>query len=95
MRFEEFQASLKGASPPETLSGLAQAMWWDGKGDWTRAHEMAQGAETPEAAWVHAYLHRKEGNAENAIYWYQQAGKPHSQLSFDAEWAEISRALLA
>lgn len=69
-------------------------MWWDGAGNWTRAHEIAQEIESREAAWVHAYLHRKEGDAGNAGYWYGQAGKPHSQLSLAAEWEEISRALL-
>jgi hypothetical protein len=95
MNFDDFVTSLDGAEPPEGLPLLAVAMWWAGKGDWNRAHEIAQEVETPEGAWVHAYLHRKEGDDGNAEYWYQQAGRPHSRLSSDDEWDEISRALLA
>jgi len=69
-------------------------LWWDAKGDWTRAHESAQQDEGSAGAWVHAYLHRKEGDASNARYWYDRAGKRPSNLQIDAEWEEIADALL-
>jgi len=69
-------------------------LWWDAKGDWTRAHESAQQDEGPAGAWVHAYLHRKEGDASNAEYWYNRAGRKHSSASFEIEWDEIAKALL-
>lgn len=95
MNFDDFVTSLNDPEPPENLPLLAVAMWWDGKGEWNRAHEIAQDIATPDASWVHAYLHRKEGDDGNAGYWYRQAGKPHSRLPIEAEWDEISRALIA
>ena len=72
------------------LTGL----WWDAKGDWARAHESAQQDEGRAGAWVHAYLHRKEGDDSNAGYWYRRAGKLPSRASLDMEWKEIAESLL-
>jgi len=72
------------------LAGL----WWDAKGDWTRAHESAQQDEGPEGSWVHAYLHRKEGDQGNAAYWYGRAGKSVCREPLDAEWLSIAEDLL-
>lgn len=94
MNLEKFQASLKDGEPPAELAPLLQALWWDGRGNWSKAHEIAQDVNGPEGARVHAYLHRKEGDAGNAGYWYRQAGRPHSRLALDDEWAEIATALL-
>jgi len=69
-------------------------LWWDAKGDWTKAHEPAQQDERPEGAWVHAYLHRKEGDLSNAGYWYGRAGKSQARIPFDEEWAEIVNAFV-
>ena len=80
--------------PPQELSLALAALWWDAKGAWTRAHESAQQDEEPAGAWVHAYLHRKEGDSSNAGYWYRRAGKPSTGVTFDNEWAEIVSALL-
>ena len=63
-----------------------QALWWDAKGHWKRALEIAQDIGNAEAAWVHAYLHRKEGDNWNAGYWYSGAGKPKGTQSLDREW---------
>ena len=92
MTLQEFRNSLLNDEPPDqvALAGL----WWDAKGDWTRAHESAQQDEGPAGAWVHAYLHRKEGDNSNAGYWYGRAGKPASRASFEIEWAEIAESLL-
>jgi hypothetical protein len=94
MNFEEFRNSLKAATPPDGLSPALTGLWWDAKGDWTKAHESAQQDEGAEGAWVHAYLHRKEGDASNAAYWYQRASKAVAKISFEAEWNEISTSLL-
>jgi hypothetical protein len=74
--------------------GWSEEEWWDAKGDWKRAHESAQQDEGPEGSWVHAYLHRKEGDQGNAAYWYSRAGKPVCREPLDAEWLGIVRDLL-
>ena len=94
MTFDEFHKSLENTTPPAQLTLALAGLWWDGKGDWTRAHESAQQDEGREGAWVHAYLHRKEGDQGNAAYWYRQAGKPVSRESLEAEWLNIVKALL-
>ena len=75
MVFDEFRGSLDGSSRQTQLSPLLVALWWDAKGDWARAHEIAQDVESSDGAWVHAYLHRKEGDDGNAGYWYQAGRK--------------------
>src|ERR1700757_1482468 len=95
MNIEEFHRSLTGDRPPEGLTLSLAALWWDAKGDWTKAHESAQQDEGPAGAWGHAYLHRKEGDVSNAGYWYGRAGKPKGRIPFDEEWAEIVNALLS
>ena len=94
MTFEDFQDSLSYGSPPAGLNRALTALWWDGKEDWTRAHESAQEDEGPSGAWVHAYLHRKEGDSSNAAYWYRRAGKSLSREPLEEEWSEIARSLL-
>ena len=94
MTFEEFRDSLLHDDPPKGLSLSLTALWWDAKGDWTKAHESAQQDEGPAGAWVHAYLHRKEGDDSNAVYWYQRAGRSPSRKSLTEEWNEITPSLL-
>ncbi|MGE0444731.1 MAG: hypothetical protein AB7P99_05840 [Vicinamibacterales bacterium] len=94
MDLSSLEASLDNGTPPEGVSPLLRALWWERKGDWKRAHEIAQDIDSAEAAWVHAYLHRREGDLSNAGYWYRQAGKPTSRGDMDAEWREIVTELL-
>jgi len=94
MTLDEFRKSLSSERPPEDLTLPLAALWWDAKGDWTKAHESAQQDEGAPGAWVHAYLHRKEGDVSNAGYWYGRAGKPQGRIAFDEEWAEIVNALV-
>jgi hypothetical protein len=94
MTLEELKQSLSQNSPPEGSHTLIQALWQDAQGEWDIAHQLAQSMNTAEGAWVHAYLHRKEGDLSNAAYWYTRAGKPHSKLPLEEEWAQIARALL-
>ena len=93
MDLTEFRGSLQAAEPPQLTLPL-QALWWDAKGDWQRAHTCAQADPGADAAAVHAYLHRKEGDDSNAAYWYSRAGRRASQLSLQEEWEEIAGSLL-
>jgi len=90
-----FRASLPGAAPPSGLSVPAEALWWAAKDDWDKAHRLVQDEDSREAAWVHAYLHRVEGDLSNAGYWYRRAGRPETKAALEDEWAEIAAALLA
>jgi hypothetical protein len=95
MTAQDLRATLAAPKPPDGVGLLVEALWWDAKGDWSRAHEIAQDISSPEASWVHAYLHRKEGDASNAGYWYSRAKKSHTQQKLETEWDDIAEALLA
>lgn len=92
MTLAEFEA--EGATPPDGLFGPGLALWWDRRGDWSRAHAIVADDDSPEAAWVHAYLHRKEGDLCNARYWYRRAGRSEPGGDLASEAAGIARALL-
>jgi hypothetical protein len=94
MTLEQFNASLDAKAPPAGLCLALQGLWHDAKGDWNTAHECAQNQNDEEGAWVHAYLHRKEGDLGNAGYWYRQAGKPMSNAPLEIEWETIVVSLL-
>ena len=94
MDLSEFQLSKDKSTPPSDLSLALQSLWFDAKGDWIKAHELAQKEGESSGDWVHAYLHRKEGDASNARYWYARAGKPVCSGSLEEEWVAISEALL-
>jgi hypothetical protein len=94
MTFTEFKSSLKGSHPPETASILLQALWYDCKGNWEKAHELAQDVETPEGALIHAYLHRKEGDTGNAMYWYHRAHSSMPDVTLEQEWDQLVKRFL-
>jgi hypothetical protein len=94
MDLAAFRASLMAAEPPPALSQALRALWLDGRGDWDGAHNAAQADEGGAGDWVHAYLHRKEGDNGNAAYWYRRARKPVCRTSLDEEWAAIADVLL-
>jgi len=94
MTLDEFLLSSTALEPPTGLSRALVGLWWDAKGDWERAHESAQEDSRGDGAWVHAYLHRKEGDQDNAAYWYARADKPMCRGPLDAEWISIVNALL-
>lgn len=94
MTLDEFLELVRGDEPTVSLSEPLRALWYDNKGDWDRAHQIAQGIHSPEGSWVHAYLHREEGDLWNARYWYEQADRPESKADLEAEWKEIAAALL-
>lgn len=95
MTLTAFEASLMNPAPPSDVPPLVQALWHERRGDWTRAHEIAQAIDGGDAAWVHAYLHRREGDLPNARYWYRHAGRPLETGSLDDEWRVIVETLLA
>ena len=89
-----FNRSLAQAVPPRALSAALQGLWWAGKGDWNKAHRIVMDEASREAALVHAYLHRLEGDPGNAAYWYRQARQKPATGPIDAEWQAIAGALL-
>jgi hypothetical protein len=91
----EFKRSLRQNQPPARSAPALAALWWLKKGDWTRAHEIVMEADDADAAWVHAHLHRVEGDLSNAQYWYRQARKPMAKATPDDEWEAVVTALLA
>jgi hypothetical protein len=94
MTDDEFRASLPHMTPPAGLSPAMEALWYAAKGDWNKAHDITQPGG-PELDWVHAYLHRVEGDLSNAGYWYRRAGKPVADVPLDEEWAALVRTFLA
>ena len=95
MTLDSFTESLRHDTPPVGLSVALRALWHQAKGDWDRAHQLAQQQDDGEGAWVHAHLHRAEGDTANAGYWYRRAAKPSSSAPLAQEWEEIAGALLA
>jgi hypothetical protein len=90
----EFKRSLVKTKPPAGISPALVGLWWAGKNDWNKAHEVVMSEEDADCAWVHAYLHRTEGDLDNARYWYRQARRDPAQGQLAAEWATIAATLL-
>jgi hypothetical protein len=95
MTLEELKATLAQPAPPAGVSKTVEALWYAAKGQWDTAHGIVQGLNDADAAWVHAYLHREEGDNANAGYWYRRANRPPSGDSLEEEWRQIAAALLA
>lgn len=95
MNFNEFKSTLQQqAHPPKGLNRLLEALWYEAKGDWNKAHLLAQEVHTRDGAWVHGYLHLREGDSSNASYWYHQANQSMPATSLEEEWARIAKELL-
>ena len=94
MTVEEFAATASANAPP-AVGPLLRALWHEARGEWDAAHRIAQDVDDNSAAWVHAYLHRREGDLGNAAYWYRRAGQPVATDSLAAEWNRIVTALLS
>ena len=89
MTLDEFKTSTTLAAPPNGLDQALKALWYDGQGDWHRAHDLADAINTRDGAWIHAYLHRKEGDTWNADYWYRRASRTRPNISLEAEWENL------
>ena len=94
MNIADFKTTLTKPNPPANLAPPLAALWWAAKGDWDKAHGIVMKQESREAAWVHAYLHRVEGDLDNAGYWYRRARHPAASEPLDAEWDAIATALI-
>jgi hypothetical protein len=94
MSLSAFKRSLSGKTPPAGVSSALAALWWAGKDDWNKAHKIVMNGDGAECAWVHAHLHRVEGDLDNAGYWYRQARRKPGTGDLAAEWAAIATALL-
>ncbi len=94
MNVSSFKESLFNSEPPQSTSVYLKALWYDAKGDWDKAHKLIQDIDDKNASWIHAYLHRKEGDNGNADYWYRFAGKQRPSLSLEDEWKTIVTAFL-
>ncbi len=94
MTLNEFKSSLKNEGPPDAWSAYLKALWHEGNGNWEMAHNLVQDLTTREAAWIHAYLHRKEGDRSNANYWYNRAGKTMPEYPLPEEWEKLVQAFL-
>jgi hypothetical protein len=90
---DELKATLSNDTAPD-LGPLLRALWHDARGEWGQAHDLAQSVDDKSGAWVHAYLHRKEGDLGNAAYWYRRADRPVATDPLEAEWDRIATALL-
>ena len=93
MTLQEFKTSLEEQQPPP-VTVLLQALWYEAKGDWEKAHNLAQDVHTPDGSWIHAYLHRVEGDISNAQYWYHKANRKMPKVSLKEEWEDIANELL-
>ena len=94
MNLTDLKKSLETGTPPKGASVYLNALWYDAKGDWQKAHELIQDLSDKTASWIHAYLHRKEGDTWNADYWYNKAGKTRPRTTLEEEWEHIATALL-
>jgi len=95
MTLTEFKSTLSKADPPPGVARALAGLWWAAKDDWDKAHKLVMDEGGKDCAWVHAYLHRVEGDIENAGYWYRQAGKVAAKGPLQAEWGVIATELLA
>ena len=94
MTFEDFKNSLEGNAPPANLNTLLYALWFDAKGNWEKSHDLVSEDHSKEAARIHAYLHRKEGDLWNADYWYKRAGETSQNISLEKEWQHLVERML-
>jgi hypothetical protein len=93
-RVQSFKESIQNSLPPEQLSAVLKSLWYDGKGDWNQAHAQVDHLGDRAASWVHAYLHRKEGDIWNADYWYARAKKTRPSCSLEEEWEQLVEAFV-
>jgi hypothetical protein len=94
MTADELLAAVHNGAPPRDLAPLLRALCFEAGGDWETAHQIAQSDGSRDAAWIHAYLHRREGDLANAAYWYRRAGRPVERGGLEEEWRTIAATLL-
>jgi len=92
--YTHFLETLDNSSPDESWSEVLKSLWYDAKGDWEASHNIAQDIHSDLGSWIHAYLHRKEGDEWNAGYWYRRANRPFSKLTLDEELKDLVEHVL-
>ena len=95
MTYDEFVSTISDEQPPPAVSETFTSLWWDKKGNWDKAHSIAQEIPTEQGSAVHAYLHREEGVLWNADYWYNRAGRQRPDISLEEEWQLLAEEMLA
>ena len=95
MTFDDFLQSVQDARPPDDLPDTLTSLWWDKKGDWDKAHFIAQNIATLQGSAVHAYLHREEGVMWNADYWYGRARRRRPDMPLEDEWRALVDEMMA
>ena len=95
MTFDDYLKTIDDDHPPSHVSETLVSLWWDKKGDWDRAHSIAQEIPTRAGSAVHAYLHREEGVLWNADYWYSRAGRKRPDIPLEEEWTRLVEEMLA
>ena len=94
MNLQAFKESISRDTPPERSRKELLALWEDAKGNWDTAHSIVQKMNTSDAMWVHAYLHREEGDLSNSMYWYHRVNRSMPGITLKEEWEEIAKTLL-
>jgi hypothetical protein len=94
MTLAQFRDCLTKPKPPAGLAPALSALWWVGKDEWDKAHRIVMDESGKDCVWVHAYLHRSEGDLDNARYWYRRAQRPAASGPLPDEWSAIAQALL-
>ena len=95
MNYIKFKESIKQKEPPDNLNGVELALWYAVKGNWDMAHNIAQEIHSEAASWIHAYLHRQEGDIENAHYWYRRSEKEAYSGSLEIELDDIIKSIIS
>lgn len=95
MTYDEFILTIENDEQPPSLPLYLQALWYDAKDNWNKAHALIDSLDDKNSCWVHAYLHRKEGDISNAGYWYRRANKQISSATLQNEWKDITIRLLS
>ena len=94
MTLDQFRDTLSHPEPPADISENLKALWYDAIGEWTKAHDIVQVTSGYDGDWIHAYLHRKEGDYSNASYWYSRIGRTRPNKELEEEWEELANPLL-
>ena len=94
MEIADFKKTIKENNPPESINELLLALWYDAKGNWDKAHTIAQDINSKDGSRIHAYLHRKEGDEWNAGYWYRRAEDSFFKGTLDEEWEILVKRFL-
>ena len=95
MTYDDFLQTVQDEQPPDNLSDTLTSLWWDKKGNWDKAHYIAQNIATQKGSAVHAYLHREEGVLWNADYWYGRAGLKRPDIPLEEEWRKLVQEMMA